>query len=118
MSGSGVPDPGDPTAIDPAAPAALDGAGMQELLDLVSELDADNERLRQRVLELLELMEGAVTAQVAGERRIAELEQHSAELRSELDAVRNTRVMRLTAPLRRAYGRLRARASTVEPGDG
>lgn len=94
--------------------ASLDQSAAQELLGLVKELDADNERLRMRVLELLELMEDSVTAQVGGERRIAELERRCGALEAELVAVRNTRVMRLSAPLRRAYGRLRALSSTTQ----
>lgn len=89
--------------------AAPDQAAVAELLALVEDLDADNERLRLRVLELLELMEQAVTEQVAGERRIAELDGQRRALEAELDAVRKTRVMRMTAPARRAYARLRSR---------
>lgn len=99
----------------PDAGEGLEAAGMAELLALVEDLDADIERLRMRVLELLELMEEAVTAQVAGERRIAELEQHVAALEAEAQALRNTRVMRMAAPARRAYARLRHRN---DPGAG
>lgn len=94
----------------------LGAEGIEELVALVDELDADNERLRMRVLELLELMEDAVTAQVAGERRIAELEQRCAALEREIEALGNTRVMRVAAPARRVYARLRARRGRI--GDG
>ena len=79
------------------------------LLDLVGQLDDDNERLRSKVLELMRLMEDAVTAQVAGERHIAELEAHVERVEAELDAIHRTRVMRITRPVRSWYGRVLAR---------
>lgn len=89
------------------------GEDVAELLGLLEELDEDNERLRLRVLELLDLLEDAVTDQVVAERRAAELDGRVAALQSELDAVANTKVLRLTAPIRAVYARLRAR----KPGD-
>ena len=80
-----------------------------ELLDLVTRLDADNERLRLRVLEVMEWTEEAVTAQVALERELAESRQRANELAAELDAIRNTRSWRLLAPPRRVYGNVRRR---------
>jgi hypothetical protein len=71
--------------------------------ELIERLDADNERLRMKALDLMRLMEDAVTAQVAAERRAAELE-------AELDALRNTKLMRVAAPARRLYARLRRRS--------
>ena len=92
----------------------VDRDGMAELLALVEELDADNERLRRRVLELLELMEETVTAQVAGERRIDELHQRCEQLTEELAAIEGTKVMRSTAALRRLYARIRSRRGTAD----
>ena len=80
-----------------------------ELLELVTRLDADNERLRLRVLEVLEWMEEAVTAQVASERDLAECRQRANELVAELDAIRSTKSWRLLAPPRRVYGNVRRR---------
>lgn len=80
-----------------------------ELLALVEQLDADNERLRNKALDLAHRMEDAVTAQVAGERRIDELDARVALLEAELHALENTRVLRMTRPLRSAYARLRSR---------
>jgi len=80
-----------------------------ELLDLVEGLDADNERLRLRVLEVMAWMEDAVTAQVATERDLAACRQRANELAAELDAIRNTRSWRLLAPLRRVSGNVRRR---------
>lgn len=89
--------------VDPELPT------VGELLELVEQLDADNERLRMKSLDLMRLMEDAVTAQVAGERRIAELTDRVAVLDAELEAIARTRLMRLTAPLRSVYRRLRSR---------
>lgn len=91
------------TDAEPAEPA------LAELVELVERLDADNERLRLKALELMELMEAAVTEQVAGERRIDELERQVAALQTEVDALHGTRLMRLARPVRAAYGRMRNR---------
>ncbi len=101
------------TAPDPAdeVPGELPDVG--ELLAIVEQLDEDNERLRVRVLELLDLMEDAVTAQVAAERRADELAERVRGLEVELAAVEDTRIMRLTRPLRSAYARLRGGRGAV-----
>ncbi|TVR21811.1 MAG: hypothetical protein EA389_14350 [Ilumatobacter sp.] len=80
-----------------------------ELLALVEQLDADNERLRTKALDLIRLMEDAVTEQVAGERRIEELEARVETLEAEIQSLENSRVLRMTRPLRAAYGRLLSR---------
>lgn len=80
-----------------------------ELVRLVERLDADNERLRIRALDLLRYMEEAVTAQVAGERRIAELEAMNSDLERRLVEVESSLVVRLTARPRRVLARLRKR---------
>lgn len=82
-----------------------------ELLALIEELDIDNERLRTKVLDLMRLMEDTVTEQVAGERRIEELEARVASLEAEIESLENTRVMRIARPLRTAYARLRSLGS-------
>jgi hypothetical protein len=81
-----------------------------ELLDLVERLDADNERLRMKSLDLMRVMEEGVDAQVAGERRIVELEKQVGRLEAELAAVHRTKLMRFSAPLRRVYAAVRRRA--------
>ena len=83
----------------------------EELLEVIDQLDTDNERLRMKALELMELMESAVTQQVAAERRVAELEDQVTKLESEIEALHGTKVMRFVRPLRAAYERLRSRGS-------
>lgn len=77
------------------------------LLDLVSDLDADNERLRLRLLEMGRWMEDAVTALVAQERRSAELEAQVAAVERELTAIRASLTWRAAEPFRRVYSRVR-----------
>ena len=89
-----------------------DGEGspdVGELLDLLAALDRENEHLRQRLLEFSRWMEDAVTAQVATERRSADLERQIGALDAEIDAIHGTITWRTIQPLRRAYGRLRRR---------
>ena len=69
---------------------------------LIDGLDAENERLRMKVLDLLRLMEAAVSERVDHELRAEALE-------AELHALEHTKVMRLVAPLRRVYARVRRR---------
>ena len=68
---------------------------------LIARLDAENERLRMKVLEVLEWMEEAVSVGVDQERRAEALE-------AELAAWRSTRIMRMLAPLRSVYARVRS----------
>ena len=85
-----------------------DGAAVDdELVELVESLDADNERLRVRVLTLLEFAEDAVTAQVSAERQVSVLEAEVQRLHDEIDALHRTRVMRLARPFRALYARVR-----------
>lgn len=91
----------------PADPSDVPEVG--ELLDLIGRLDADNERLRLRVLEVMEWMEEAVTAQVATERELESCRRLADEATGELEAIRHTRSWRLLAVPRRAYGALRHR---------
>jgi predicted nucleic acid-binding Zn-ribbon protein len=90
-------------------PEVPDVPDVGELLALVEQLDTDNERLRMKVLELMEEMEETVTAQVAAERHIDELREQLQRQDAELRAVHTSKLMRFTAPLRRAYARLRSR---------
>lgn len=75
---------------------------------MVDRLDAENESQRLRILDLTKWMEEAVTAQVACERRLAEIETHRRSLETELDAIHHTRTWRMLMPLRRVVARLRA----------
>ena len=83
----------------PVSDDALSEA-LREAERLIDRLDADNERLRMKVLDLLRLMEAAVTERVDHELRAEALE-------AELRAVQNTKIMRAVAPLRRLYARAR-----------
>ena len=102
----------------------------EEMLALIDRLDADNELQRLRIIELLDLLETAVTDQVAAERRAdeaaalvraaeADAEQSAlrlaavgaelARVSAELDALRATKLLRAAAPLRRVYALVRRR---------
>lgn len=94
---------------DHDGPEGADAAALAELVALVEDLDADNERLRLKVLEVLRLMEDAVTAQVAAERTAAEAIAERDRLAAELAAIADTRIMRWSRPLRDLYARLRGR---------
>ena len=78
-----------------------------ELLELVERLDADNERLRIKSLDLMRMMEDVVTEKVAGERRIVDLEDQNRRIASELAEVRHTKLMRYSDPFRRVYRTVR-----------
>ena len=82
------------------------------LITLVELLDADNEHLRQRNLLVLRWMEEAVTTQVAGERRIADLEERNRALEVELDAIHRSVTWRTLLPIRSLYARIRRRGGT------
>lgn len=77
---------------------------LREAERIIERLDADNERLRMKVLDLLRLMEAAVSERVDHELRAEALE-------AELTALQQTKIMRLVAPLRRVYARMRRRSS-------
>jgi hypothetical protein len=91
--------------------ADADVPDVGELLVVVTQIDVENERLRLRLLEVLRWMEDAVTAQVACERRVGDLERQAAALQAEIDAIHGTMTWRLLAPLRQCYARLRGRRS-------
>ncbi len=81
----------------------------EEPYAVVERLHDDNERLRLRVLELLKLMEDEVTDKVEAEIRAEDWEHQARSLQDELDALRNTKLLRLASPLRSVYARLRRR---------
>lgn len=76
---------------------------------MLEQLHAENERLRLRVLELMKLMEDEVTDKVEAEFRVDEWRHQAEALQRELDALRNTKVMRMMQPARRLYARIRRR---------
>lgn len=80
-----------------------------DLEAVLEELHADHERLRMRVLDLMRLMEDEVTDRVEAEQQASEWEQQATALQRELDALRNTKLMRAAAPLRRIYTRVLGR---------
>lgn len=90
-------------------PTPDDAPNPVELIELIERLDHDNERLRMKSLGLMNLMEEAVNREVAGERRIEELDRRIDELEAENAALHNTKLMRFTRPIREVYRRLRAR---------
>ena len=73
-----------------------------EVEKLIEQLWSEHEELRLRRLELLQLLEDEVTARL-------EWEDRAASLQRELDAIRSSRVMRLTAALRRLRTKLMRR---------
>lgn len=77
-------------------------------VELLDEMERDHDAMRMRILELLSLLENAVTAQVDGERRIAELTEQCHRQEVEIEALHNTRLFRAARPFRRAYARVRA----------
>jgi len=82
------------------------------IFEMSEQLDQDNEHLRMRLLETTAWMEGAVTDQVACERRLVEIEDQATALQAELDAIYQTMTCRMIAPVRRLYGRIRSGRST------
>lgn len=89
----------------------LDGdlvEALREAQRLIDRLDADNERLRMKVLDLIRLMEEAVTQGVDHELRAAALE-------AELRALQHTKIMRTVAPLRRVYAGVSGRLRHIRP---
>ncbi|MGZ4723365.1 MAG: hypothetical protein ACXV8L_04035 [Ilumatobacteraceae bacterium] len=90
---------------------------IEELLAVIDTLDTDNEAQRLRLMQVYDQLETAVTEQVANERRadqlaadvVAREQDHQLEvarLRAELDAVHNTKLVRIARPLRALYGRV------------
>lgn len=71
---------------------------------IVEQLDVDNEHLRMKVLDLMRLMEDAVTAQVTAERERDELQSR---LDAALVAIEGSRTLKMTEPARVAARRLR-----------
>ena len=93
----------------------------QEGLAQLERVDAEFEHQRQRLLAVFDQLEEAVNAQVAAEQRAADLEAELAmtaarsaaeieRLRAEIAAIDRTKLMRITAPARSVYRRLRAKA--------
>ena len=66
----------------------------EAIFQMSQRLDQDNEHLRMRLLEMTAWMEGAVTDQVACERRLADVEDHASALQAELDAIYQTMTWR------------------------
>ncbi len=90
-------------------PTPADAPNPVELIELIERLDHDNERLRMKSLDLMNLMEEVVNREVAGERRIDELQRRVDELAEANLALHNTKLMRFTRPIRAVYRRARGR---------
>jgi len=84
---------------------------LRALLELVDDLDDDNERLRQRVLEAMEWTEASVTAEVHTERELDAWRRQAENLAAEIDAIHSSSSWRLTTPLRAVNRRVRKRRS-------
>lgn len=94
----------------PAAPVD------DETRAIIEQLDADNEHFMLVTIELRDLLEEAVTREVALERRVEELVALNQELRAQLDrvegelcAIHATKVLRLSRVPRTLYSRIRRR---------
>lgn len=85
----------------------LDDMSPDELRTIIRELGAADDSHRDRVRELLDQSEMAVYEQVRVERRTGELVEQIQRLEAELAAMRNSKLFRAVAPLRRVYGKLR-----------
>lgn len=95
-----------------------DGSGAPDvgaLLDLVERLDGENERLRQRVLEVMEWMEEAVSTAVRREVADEAWREQAQNLEAEINAIHATLSWRITKPLRMAAGRRRAAVAPTTP---
>lgn len=101
---------------DPTASELPELPSTRELIDLVERLDGENERLRQRVLEVMEWMEESVSNSVRREHADEAWRQQAENLAAELDAIHATSSWRVTAPLRMVASRLRTRTrSAAQP---
>lgn len=77
--------------------------------EILDRLDAENEALLLRVLDVTRWMEESVSEQVACERHLLEVEAHQQSLQAELSAIHKSRTWRVLMPMRRLYGRARLR---------
>ncbi len=92
----------------PAAPVD------DETRAIIEQLDADNEHFMLVTIELRDLLEEAVTREVALERRVEELMGRNQKLRAQLDrveaelhALHATKVMRFSRFPRTLYAKVR-----------
>jgi hypothetical protein len=106
----------DPTSS--ALPDLPSAGELVELVELVERLDGENERLRQRVLEVMEWMEESVSAAVRRELADEAWRRQAENLAAELDAVHATLSWRVTAPLRIVASRLRTAGPSPAPSPG
>jgi hypothetical protein len=81
----------------------------EERIKLLEQLAREHQRLRSRVVELTALAEAAVARAVLAEKRIRHLDDVIADKQAHIDALMNSRTMRLAAPARRVYAKLRDR---------
>ena len=86
---------------------AQDLPQIEQLLGLVERLEGDNERLRQRVLEVMEWVEEAATATATSERERGGWQEQAEQLRTEIEAIHASRAWRLLARAHAAYARIR-----------
>lgn len=79
-----------------------------EFNEILDRLDAENEILLLRILDVTRWMEESVSEQVACERRLSEIEAHRQSIEAELSAIHLSRTWRALMPMRRLYGRARS----------
>jgi hypothetical protein len=82
-----------------------------ERVRLLEQLAREHKLLRDKVVEVTRLAEGAVARAVIAEKHVGNLQAELADCRAHVDALLSSRTMRLLAPVRRIYGRLRRRGS-------
>lgn len=87
---------------------------LRELVELVDRLDGDNERLRLRVLEVMEWLEASAGATVAAEHDREAWRRQAENLSAEIAALYATVSWRMTEPVRR-LGSIRRRTPTAAP---
>jgi hypothetical protein len=97
---------------------------VEQLVELSEQFDAQNQALRDRVVELMSLAEHQVAARVylaqdyerlqaehgAVLERLAEIEAQLARTEEALRAIEQSKLFRAVAPARRFYARLRVRS--------
>ena len=78
-----------------------------ERVRLLEQLAREHQLLRDKVVELTRFAEAAVARAVIAEKHVGNLQAELVDAQAHVDAILSSRTMRLVAPLRRVYGRIR-----------